>query len=329
MWECQYDQKYKEDADLRKIMDAEFTNLDPLRPRDALFGGRTNSTKLFHEIDETSQDEIKYIDVCSLYLYACKYGVFPLGNPTILSQENIDIDNIGQYCGLIKCKVLPPTNLYHPVLPYKTNNKPMFPLCRTCADQCDNTKQCKHEKEEDRALVGTWVSIELFAALERGCRIIDIYEVWNFPETTRYDKVTGLGGIFAKYVFLKLKQEASGYPDWCKTEEDMENFKQDYLEVEGILLELVEKNPGLRAIAKIMLNSLWGKLAQRENMTKTEYISEPSKYPDLVHPSKIVKNVNIYALLCHRQILGLFWNMKPLLIYFQQSFFLALSNFRL
>ena len=127
---------------------------------------------------------------------------------------------------------------------------------------------------------------------------MDVYEVWNFPETTRYDNVTGLGGSFAKYidVFLKLKQEASGYPGWCKTEEFKENFKQDYLEVEGILLELVEKNTALRAIAKIMLNSLWGKLAQRENMTKTEYNSEPSKYFDLVtNPSKIVKNVDIYG----------------------------------
>ena len=224
IWEYDYDKMYKEDADFRKIVDAEFTNLDSLRPRDALFGGRTNSTKLFHEIDETSQDEIKYIDLCSLYPYICKYGVLPQGHPTILSQENIDKDNIEQYCGLIKCKVLPPTNLYHPVPPYKTNTKLMFPLCRSCAE---------HDKEEDRALVGMWVSIELLAAVEKGYRILDVYEVWNFPKTIRYDKVTGLGGIFAKNidVFLKLKQEASGYPDWCKTEEDMENFKRDYLEV--------------------------------------------------------------------------------------------------
>ena len=58
-----------------------------------------------------------YIDVCSLYPFICKYGLFPLGHPTILSQENIDQDNLQQYCGLIKCKVLPPTDLYHPVLP--------------------------------------------------------------------------------------------------------------------------------------------------------------------------------------------------------------------
>ena len=225
LWECEYDKKYKEDSEFRQMVDAEFTNLDPLRPRDALFGGRTNSTRLYHEIDPRSQDEIKYIDVCSLYPFICKYGLFPLGHPTILSQENIDKDNIQQYCGLIKCKVLPPRNLYHPVLPYKSNGKLMFPLCRSCAEDCDTSKKCTHENEEDRALVYTWVSIELFAALERGYRLLDVYEVWHFPETSQYDKTTG-GGIFAKYidVFLKIKQESSGYPDRCQTDKDKEKF---------------------------------------------------------------------------------------------------------
>ena len=56
------------------------------------------------------------------------------------------------------------------------------------------------------------------------------------------------------------------------------------------------KNPGLRAVAKIMLNSLWGKLVQRDKMAKTEYISEPSKYFDLeTNPSKIVKKIDLYG----------------------------------
>ena len=110
---------------------------------------------------------------------------------------------------------------------------------------------------------------------------------------------TGLGGIFTKYihVFLKVKQESSGYPDWCKTEQkqDKDKFKRDYLNAEGISLESVEKNHGLRAVAKVMINSLLGKLAQREKITKTEYISEPYKYFDLVtNPSKIV-NVDLYG----------------------------------
>ena len=75
----------------------------------------------------------------------------------------------------------------------------------------------------------------------------------------------------------------------------------------------MEKNKGMRAIAKIMLNSLWGKLAQQENMTKTEYFSEPSKFFDLVtNPNKIVKNVDI----CRENLLLVNWedtesNVEP------------------
>ena len=46
-----------------------------------------------------------------------------------------------------------------------------------------------------------------------------------------------------------------------------------------------------------MLNSLLGKLTQRENLTRRrEYISEPSKFFDLVtNPTKLVKNVDVYG----------------------------------
>ena len=60
LWECDYDKRYKENPDFRSLVDSEFTYLDPLRPRDALLGGRTNSTKLYQEIDESSNEEIKY-----------------------------------------------------------------------------------------------------------------------------------------------------------------------------------------------------------------------------------------------------------------------------
>ena len=76
-----------------------------------------------------------------------------------------------------------------------------------------------------------------------------------------------------------------------RTEKHSES-KSEYYEVEGILLEHVEENKWVRVIAKFMLTSLWGKLAQCENLTRTEYISEPLKIFDLViNPSKLVKNV--------------------------------------
>ena len=189
------------------------------------------------------------------------------------------------------------------------------PLCRSCAEKTDPHMRCTHLWEEDRSFTGTWVTIKLFEAFGRGYKLLYVYEVWHFSETAQYDKSSGEGGIFASYIdtILRIKQESSRYPDWCMTEQDKVKFKQEYFEAEGIRLENVEKNKGMRAIVKIMLTSLWGKLAQRENMTKTKYISEPSKFFDLVtNPNKIVKNVDI----CRENLLLVNWddtefNLEP------------------
>ena len=175
--------------DTRKIqnLDLRWTHRS-LRQRDALFGGRTNLTKLYQEIDETSSEEIKYIDVCSLYPTICRYRRFPLGHPTICSQENIDKYNSRQYYGLIKCKVLPPTNLYHPVLPQKCSQKLMFPLCRNCAEKTVPHMRCTHLREEDRSFTETWVTIEFLEALNRSYKLLDVYEDWHFSETAQYDR---------------------------------------------------------------------------------------------------------------------------------------------
>ena len=42
----------------------------------------------------------------------------------------LDPSKIGEYFGLAKCTILPPTELYHPALPYREQGKLTFPLCR-------------------------------------------------------------------------------------------------------------------------------------------------------------------------------------------------------
>jgi len=83
-----------------------------------------------------------------------------------------------------------------------------------------------------------------------------IFEVWHYNKTQV--------GLFAGYVncFLKLKVEASGWPEHVKTDEEKAKYIKDYKEKEGIDLdpENIEKNEALRSIAKLMLNSFWGKV---------------------------------------------------------------------
>lgn len=93
-------------------------------------------------------------------------------------------------------------------------------------------------------------------------------------------------------MWLKVKMEASGYPSWVKNHRDEMEYIERYYEREGISLEKdkILRNEALRFIAKIMLNSFWGKLAQRPNQPQTVFLNQFNEYWDLIDdPSKNIK----------------------------------------
>lgn len=168
--------------------------------------------------------------------------------------------NFPKYEGLAFAKVLPPTRLLLPVLPYNHDGKLTFPLCRTCLIS-QNSSDCVHSIEE-RCLVDTWLTIELQKAIELGYQLLDIYEVWHFEETAQFDKLANRDGLFNRFVdtFYKLKTEGSGYPRSDMTEQEKEQFIIDFEIHEGIRLEPqnMERNEGKRSIGKLLLNSKYG-----------------------------------------------------------------------
>jgi len=53
----------------------------------------------------------------SLYPYICKYFNIPVGRPNVhAGDECKDIEACLRIEGLIKCSIVPPVRLYHPVL---------------------------------------------------------------------------------------------------------------------------------------------------------------------------------------------------------------------
>ena len=156
------------------------------------------------------------------------------------------------------------------------NGKLLFVLCRTCAKYQKQTR-CTHHCEE-RAFVGVYTTPELKKALQVGYRILEVYEVWHYPNTS-----TSLFGQYVK-TYLQLKQEASGWPNWCRTPEDRQRYLNDYEQHEGIRLreDHIQVNPGLRALAKLFLNSLWGKLGQNPYLSTTEYVDCPRRFAELM-----------------------------------------------
>ena len=211
MWECEWSRLKQNQDDIRAYVDRlEFS--EPLNPRDAFCGGRTNAVKLYHHVTPTQK--IHYIDYTSLYPWVNKTCVYPRGHPTFISQP--DGTDVSGYFGVIKC-----------------------------------------------------------SAVELGYCIDYIYEVWHFEETCE--------GLFEEYVntWLKIKQEASGWPSWVGDDvAKRQQYIQEYHEHEGIRLDYnkIEKNPGLRTLAKMMLNSMWGKFGQRLNKTQVKEFDDPEAF---------------------------------------------------
>ena len=68
---------------------------------------------------------------------------------------------------------------------------------------------------------------EIKEAIAQGYRIERIYEVWHFEEVSQYNSEAKSGGLFTGDIntFLKVKQDSSGWPAWCVTEEDRQIYK--------------------------------------------------------------------------------------------------------
>jgi hypothetical protein len=113
--------------------------------------------------------------------------------------------------------------------------------------------------------------------------VTKLEEIWHWEKFSQYDPVTKQGGMFTSYIncFLRLKQQADGWPRENMTEAEKDGYIADYERVEGdiffIILgryiflnslfsgvklekDQIERNEGMRAVAKLMLNTFWGKV---------------------------------------------------------------------
>lgn len=101
-----------------------------------------------------------------------------------------------------------------------------------------------------------------------------------------------------------MKVEKTDWPAHVQTEEEKVAYLEGYEQVEKIKLDRnqIENNPGLRELAKLMLNSFWGKViilsycdnivcffqfGQRTNLSKTEMIKNLSRMWDVLNDSSM------------------------------------------
>jgi len=242
------------------------------------------------------------VDFTSLYRAINKVGLYPLGHPEVIVNPSLEKLLRREYFGMVKCVVVPPRGLFHPVLPVRYGGKLLFPLCRSCVSL--KTAHCSHEGQ-DRAFTGTWCTPEIYQALDEGYMVLEVLEVHHFERKRR--------GLFGDYVntFLKAKQEASGWPRDDMTEEEKNAYIVDYLAHEGIALDpdTIKANEGMRQTMKIILNSLWGKFGQRGNMTQSKMCMAAKDFYSLIMNDRF-DITGLFACPDNDQCLELLYNEK-------------------
>ena len=300
-WECDWNKQIDSTPTLQSFLSS-LTATPPLQPRDAFFGGRTGAVALHHQ---AGPGENIYVDVTSLYPWVNKTARYPLGHPTIYYEP--DDQDLDSYFGIALVTILPPRGLYHPVLPVRHGGKLTFPLCMACVREeqakplFERSARCTHT-DEQRQIQGTWCTPELQEARARGYKLIRLHEVWHFPKSKT--------GLFKDYVntWLQIKQESAGWPRWCETREQKQEYVRKYQQKEGIQLQNVTKNPGHKQVAKLMLNSFWGKFGERTNKSKVLQVKHPHElYNVLTDSANHVQSLR----LCTDELMEVVYKQTP------------------
>lgn len=289
VWSHEWEKLLKDNSEVKTWIESlKIDRVSALDPRLAFTGAR-NATNIFYY--KCKENEIiKFVDFKSLYPDVMKRNEYPVGHPVIYL--NPKVGSLAEFKGLIKCDILPPKRLFHPVLCLKMD-KSVFPLCYTCAIEKQGC-ECNHS-EEKRMLRGTWTHVEIAKAVQKGYKVKEIHEVHHFEKWTK--------DLFAGYIntFYKIKQESEGYPEWVQTEEDKDKYINDFYEREQIMLDRnkIMKNKGLRTVAKLILNCLWGKFGQNESFPSMAFFTKAADFRRVFdNPDNIIQSVRCVSENC-------------------------------
>lgn len=274
--------------------------------RKALRGGRTDIRKCLHVVSDEEWARgvrIRYQDICSQYPYQQVVHDFPVGTPLIhtwdykyapcikhQNSQSIVCSCVRQtfikdrFCdwvpeneqwtaeqilakkdffGIVCASLDPPKNMFHPVLVvYDETLGKSIASCRPIIEGC-------------------FTSVEFITALENG------YTLKKIHRYDQYNKKPSLWRDIVLDLFLEKMINSKNAP----TGEKAQKLIQDYGDLFGEdFAEKIDKSiqegkwgkhPAKKQTAKIMMNSAWGKHAQRPIMPEVEIYNTVEQTQDI------------------------------------------------
>lgn len=273
IWECQFHPEHDPHFSpyLLKCYET------PLKPEQCFKGGRTEVFKPYANAENKNM-AIKYYDVTSLYPSVYAYHRLPMGTPIHLLGEDINPERFhptssNRYFGYARVKITPDKKDVLGLLPVRDEEtgRLYFPV---------------------HPLEGCWGTEEIYLAMQNGYKLDEVYEIYH------WEKEQSSTEHLKDYVafFFRMKMEAEGWKKMgCLTEEPSEQEQQETVEkvyhdsqqLCRIRPHCVRKDPVKRALAKLYLNSLWGKWAQKPAKSCHTTIYGVQQFLELWHNSHI------------------------------------------
>lgn len=274
VWEHEFNRVKQSERFKNWFVENRIDSLLPIDPREVYKGGKVEVTHFSYP------DEIQMADYASEYPTICLGSsqdptaleenrelewYLPVGLPTRIIQPHFyDVNN--QKEGIIKCRVLPPTDLYAPFLSYKVQSRlnpgayeVLYGCCKLCMEE--RSFPCSHTNYE-RSFVGTWTLMEIRYAVTLGYEVMNVVEVWEYPERSKsllkdfmvpfvIEKIVNKrGGKIVNNQFTPKGQEICDY---------IEKLSGKRLTVDDF-----KDLPARVKVAKLAMNSFTGKWGEHE-----------------------------------------------------------------
>jgi hypothetical protein len=265
-------------ADIQNQVD----DIIPCDPREAYKGGMTELYKVhfagdFHIADYVSQYPTSMLGMSfSPITEQVRRWDLPVGRAEISIFPNVERLNTTKL-GIVKCRVLPPEQLYAPFLGYKVPSKLVpggyeciYGLCRICMIGREN-RACTHTPEE-RSIVGVWTICEIQYAMTLGYTILHITEMWEYEGRSE----TIFKGFIVPFIREKILASRKGLVDGNEFTGKGTQIK-NYLELltgKQITTDMFKDVPVIRQTSKLMMNSIYGKFGQRAVWPSTTAFTE-------------------------------------------------------
>ena len=236
-------------------------------------------------------ETLYFVDINGLYSFCALTFKFMTGKYDILLGDklnNIKISNNSftyfskPISGTVLITILPPKKLKYPFLLYKTKlGHTVLTLCRTCSEH--HSLKCNHT-DDQRALTGSYLISEIQYSLNLG------YKIQYIHECHAYEKCDYVFKYFVEALnFMKTKSSVKLSDvnlDLC----DALNVHQTTPSFQFKAADF-QKNVAKKQFYKLAANSLFGKVAQKNNKSRLDYVNSQEELEKLYFSENVIEDI--------------------------------------